>query len=371
MSEHPAARVFDVAVVGAGPSGAAAARRIASHGCRVALIDRSPFDAPRVGESLVPSVQPLLCELGVWTEFLALDPIPSHGTRSVWGQATPEMHSHLMSPWGCGWHVDRLAFDRMLVDAARRAGAVFFSATTTLDCERDAEGWSLTLSGRDSDDAESAFEVHARIVIDATGRSARLARRVGATRLVFDHLVGVATCVRGIDTTCEGYVMVETTADGWWYTSPLPGGGMMVMLMTDADLCGRADLSSSQTWWTHLHAASATRARVADHSPSWGPSVFSAVSQRLRRRDARSPWLAVGDASLAVDPITGSGVVRALRSARAGADAALSALDGSTDAIVEYEADRDDECTTYLHERVQYYGIEKRFESYPFWQRRR
>ena len=370
MAELEGTHAFDVAVVGGGPAGSTTARRLASHGCRVALIDSSSFDSPRVGESLVPSVQPLLRELGVWPEFLTLGPLPSHGTRSIWGEARPQAHSHLVSPWGCGWHVDRLAFDRMLVDAACRAGAVFFGATTTLGCDRSNNGWTLNLSARDEHEVKGSFEVQARVLIDATGRAARLARWVGATRVAFDRLVGIATQIGGIDTTGEGYVMVETTADGWWYTSPVPDGRMIVMLMTDADLCGRADLSSSETWWKHLQTAEATRARVAAGAPTWGPRVFSAVSQRLRRRDRRSPWLAVGDASLAVDPISGGGVVRALRSARVGAETALAILDGSTGAIDEYEANRDDEFTAYLQERGQYYGIEKRWSRHPFWQRR-
>ena len=370
MYERPTARTFDVAVVGGGPAGSATARRLASHGCRVALIDRSRFGAPRVGESLVPSVQPLLRELGVWREFLALGPLPSHGTRSLWGDGTPQAHSHIASPWGCGWHVDRLAFDRMLVSAARCAGTVFFDATTTLDCDRSAGGWTLTLIERRDDSRGDSYQVQARVLIDATGRSARIAHRVGATRLAFDCLVGVAMQVGGIDTTCEGYVMVETTADGWWYTSPVPDGSMMVMLMTDGDLCGRADLSSIATWWERLQTTEATSVRVTGGAPWWGPRVFSAISQRLRRRDQRSPWLAVGDASLAVDPISGSGVARALRSARAGAEAALAILSGDPQAIEEYEGNRDVECTVYLYERAQYYGIEKRWEKYPFWQRR-
>ncbi len=103
----------------------------------------------------------------------------------------------------------------------------------------------------------------------------------------------------------------------------------------------------------------------------WGPRIFSAVSQRLCRRELSAPGLAVGDASLAVDPISGSGVVRALRSARAGAEAALALLDGrASSAIVAYEADRDLECATYLQERAHYYGIEQRWQESPFWQRR-
>jgi flavin-dependent dehydrogenase len=111
--------------------------------------------------------------------------------------------------------------------------------------------------------------------------------------------------------------------------------------------------------------------RVLGGAPSWGPRAFSALSQRLRRAEHLTPWLAVGDAALAVDPISGSGVIRALRSARVGAETALILLDGGTShIIVAYEQDRDVECTTYLNERALYYGIERRWQRSPFWQRR-
>ena len=123
---------FDVAVVGAGPAGSATARWLALRGQRVALLERSRFDVPRVGESLAPAVQPLLVELGVWRQFLALKPLPSYGTRSHWGEATPRMHSHLLSPWGCGWHVDRRAFDLMLAQAACVCRLMLLSPSTTI-----------------------------------------------------------------------------------------------------------------------------------------------------------------------------------------------------------------------------------------------
>jgi flavin-dependent dehydrogenase len=364
---------FDIAVVGAGPAGAATSQRLAQGGCEVVLIERSHFDALRIGESLAPAVQPLLADLGLWPQFLALGPLPSYGTRSLWGGAMPQLHSHLVTPWGCGWHVDRLSFDCMLAQAARRAGATLLCETTLLRCDKSADGWALTLRERNEDGSEDKVSrLTARIVIDATGRSSRLAPWVGAERFLLDHLVGVAAQFDGLETTAEGYVMVETTADGWWYTAPVPGGRMMVMLMTDSDLCARADLGSLSVWRGRLEAVEATHGRVAGGTPVWGPRVLSAFSQRLLRRgDQRVPWLAVGDAALAVDPISGSGVVRALRTARAAAEAVFALLKGQTPHPIElYEADRDRECTTYLQERAMYYGIEQRWKESPFWQRR-
>ena len=355
---------FDVAIAGAGPAGSAAALRLAGQGCRVLLVERTSFDKPRVGESLAPAVQPLLRELGVWPEFMELQPLASNGTRSVWGGDTLEVYSHMFSPWGCGWHVDRLAFDRMLAGAAVRAGASLRVATAAVGCEQERDGWTLYL--RDT----GAYTIRARMFIDATGRGARLGACVNARRVLLDRLAGVAVQFQGIDSEPEGYVQVETTCDGWWYTAPVPPGRLMAMLMTDSDLCGRGRFAMGAQWMARLNAAPATQARLCHGHVSWGPQVFSAASHRLRRHE-RQPWIAVGDAALAVDPISGSGVVRALRTARASAETAVAVLEGRVEeAIGGYESARDAECTEYLRERAAYYGIERRWLNAEFWRRR-
>lgn len=362
------ATAYDVAVIGAGPAGAATALQLARAGCRVLLIERSTFDAPRVGESLAPSVQPLLVELGVWDRFLALGPLPCWGTRSVWGAAEPQVHSHLMSPYGCGWHVDRLRFDRLLAEAAVAAGATLLAGVRLGDCVEQRDGaWRLTVCG-----GERISQATVRVVVDAAGRGARVSQTLGAKRLVCDRLVGVAVLFGGVPNDSQGYTLVETSADGWWYSAPVGSDRMVVMLMTDGDLGGRGGLMCRANWQVRLQAAHATAARLGDAPAVWGPRVFSAVSQRLHRNDTASRWLAVGDAALAVDPASGSGVVRALRTARAGAEAALELLQRNSCAALEsYEADRDREFAHYLRERAMYYGLEQRWHESPFWQRRR
>src|SRR5690242_13456812 len=143
----------DIAIAGAGPGGAATARWLALAGCRVVLLERSRFDGPRVGESLAPTVQPLLNELGVWQEFLDLKPLPSYGTRSVWGEPLAAAHSHLQNPYLCGWHVDRVAFDRMLADSAVSAGAELVLDAQVLRCEFSSNG-SFRLSFARGDRAD-------------------------------------------------------------------------------------------------------------------------------------------------------------------------------------------------------------------------
>ncbi|CAA9514798.1 MAG: hypothetical protein AVDCRST_MAG67-3023, partial [uncultured Solirubrobacteraceae bacterium] len=61
----------DVAIVGTGPAGAAAAIACARSGLRVALLERSRLPRERPGETLHPGVEAPLRELGVLERVLA------------------------------------------------------------------------------------------------------------------------------------------------------------------------------------------------------------------------------------------------------------------------------------------------------------
>ena len=71
--------------------------------------------------------------------------------------------------------------------------------------------WTISLN--------TGEELRARLLIDASGRGANLARRLGAHILVDDHL----TCrwLSGRATGPAGLTIVEAVEDGGWYTAPL------------------------------------------------------------------------------------------------------------------------------------------------------
>jgi flavin-dependent dehydrogenase len=354
---------YDVVVAGAGPAGAAVARELAAAGVSVLLAERGRFDAERPGErpgeTLAPSVRPLLDALGVWERFAALGPLPSWGTRSVWGGGEPVERSHLTSAYGSGWHVDRAAFDRMLAEAAADAGATLRTGTAVTGCHHDGDRWRVTTS---------TGAVGCRVLVDATGRRAAAARALGARRVAFDRLTALAATWPA-DVRREGYLLVEAVPEGWWYTAPLPAGELVAVLMTDADVSRRAGLVTR--WRERLGAAPATAARLGGGEPT-AARVFPAASHRLLRAGDYRPWLAVGDAALAVDPASGSGVVRALRSASAGTWLTTRLLEHPAEAAAlldRHESARNDECTAHLTERAGYYAIERRFRT-PFWTRR-
>jgi flavin-dependent dehydrogenase len=359
--------ILDALIIGGGPAGTVTARWLASAGLAVAVAERAAYETARIGESLPPAARPLLAEAGMLDAFLAQGHEPSYQTRSAWGGPELAERDFIQSPYGSGWHLDRRRFDALLARTAAAAGARLLLEMEPVDLLRDRCGWRVTLCG-----PAGTATLRARFLVDATGRAATIGRRLGARRELHDRLVGAAVRLRrGPAGDLYGAsTLVEATADGWWYSAPLPDGEQVAVFMTDGDLCRRVGGSTPAGWFAQLHAARHTFRRVAAARPLGPPRVWPAISQRLLYAP-NGDWLPVGDAALAFDPLSSDGICFALRSARAAAAAVSAALAGDSTAPAAYAAANAQEFAAYLRTRAAHYALETRWPEQSFWRRRR
>jgi len=246
--DHPAHEV-DVAVVGGGPAGAAAALTLNTYSSlSVALIERSNYRRWRAGESLSPGVAPLLQYLRAWDAFLREEHQPAYGTAAAWGSEELVARDFMYTAQGQGWHLDRRLFDASLAYLAAERGAHIYSQAAARRVVWEAGGqWSLSLrDGRTG----AAFAVRARFVIDASGSPATVARRLGARRLVGDRLTGLVGVLQlpTNASTREAFTTVEATRDGWWYSTGLPGNQVVAAFMTDPQIIRAQRLHEPSAW---------------------------------------------------------------------------------------------------------------------------
>jgi flavin-dependent dehydrogenase len=345
---------FDVAIVGGGPAGMAMAIELAPS-LAVAVIDAREHRAIR-GETLAPGCRPLLARLGVYDAFLRGGHARCEGTMASWGAPSLHVTDYLLHPERNGWRLDRDAFDAMLAAEAERRGATLIAAHARAVI-RDGNLWRI--SGLSSS-----------LIVDATGRQAALARRLGAQRLVADNLVGISGVLEPrAPLRNENYPLIEARHDGWVYSTVAPRGEIVVVAMTDSDVAHVNDLHDADAWRRWIAGPPRTCARVAGASLRGTVTTASACSQRLDCA-AGDAWLAVGDAAAAFDPLSSQGIVSALRSGIDAAAAVRAWLAGDAEALARHAHAIAAAYDAYLTTRRSYYAMERRWRDEPFWQRR-
>ena len=142
-SIDPSRSDCDVVVLGGGPAGAAAAITLARGGHSVAVLEKSHYEEPRIGETLPPSARLPLADLGVWESFLSAGHLPAPGVASAWGEDELYETHFIFNPHGRGWHLDRQRFDAMLAQAASDAGALLYCDARIASCLPVAGGWEI------------------------------------------------------------------------------------------------------------------------------------------------------------------------------------------------------------------------------------
>lgn len=335
MTGTTGAERYDVAIVGAGPAGAATAIHLARVGRRVVVVDRATFprDKP-CAEYLSPAAEPLLAELGVLDEVEAARPARLRGFRvfapdggmfqaDFAGTRDGAGRAHFET----GLAVPRLLLDAALVGAARRAGAEV------------REGWRLgQIAREEAAEAHGAWmlapssgapPIHARLVIAADGVHSTVARRLGLHAPGRLHKVALVAHLRGI-AGLGAYGEMHVAGRRYVGLAPLEpadvGNLCNVAMVVDEARDGRALAGRAQEF---LLEALATfprlRGRLDRATVARKTLTISRVDVRARRL-SDAGLLLVGDAAGYYDPFTGEGIYRGLASARLAAGVAEEAL---------------------------------------------
>jgi len=360
----------DLLVLGAGPAGAATAMELARSGLTVLIVDASAGRGDKIGESLPPSVGPLLDRLGLREALLATQPLACYGNRSSWGgDGGLVEHDFIRDPLGHGWRVDRRRFDAALIEAACAAGATYRCRTRMVDAVvAEGAGWRLRLAG-----PRGATQLTAGFVVDASGRASAFGRRQGARRCRSDRLVAVvAFLVPEGPPASDAATLVEAARDGWWYSGLLPDGRLATAFVSEPDLLLLHDIRTVDGWQTLVGATEHTQARIGEHDYRLvAPPRLVAADSALLSPVAGEGWLAVGDAAASFDPLSSHGIGAALWSGEQAAGALRRFLTGDAAALTVYAETVARSYGSYLWMQHAYYQAEVRWHDALFWRRRR
>jgi flavin-dependent dehydrogenase len=294
----------DVCIIGAGPAGSTLAARLAALGYDVCLVERSAFPRPHLGESLSPGVLPLLEMIG------ARELVEAAGFWHV---------CNILMRWDQGLHqrrnsgsqgllVERGHFDGLLLERAKALGVRALQPAVIRDRWRDEDGWSVRIDAQGR-----TVDLRAAFLADASGRSARESahrRRTGCRTLA------LYAYWRGRN--LPGEPRIEAGTEAWYWGVPLPDGTYNTLAFVDVEQFRGGPPAPLVRRFHELIDRSELMAGCRDARMT-GRVLATDATSYIDDCSVGLRNIKVGEAALALDPLSSSGVQKAMQTALAGA----------------------------------------------------
>ena len=309
---------YDLAVIGAGPAGAAAATRAARGGAKVVVFEKAAHGRDKVcGDGLTPRAVAALHDLEVDLDALGVHRID--GLRMIAGRQRRELpwpeHGRFPSH-GAVW--PRRGLDAHLADLADKAGAEMVYETPALpilDGDRviGVEGGNRRIA--------------ADLTVVAAGAQGKVARMLGADRDP-DEPFGLAIrsyieSPRHADRHLEACLTLRdrhgTAVPGYGWMFPIGDGTVNIGVGALSTMRRFGDLNLNTLLDDY-------RALVRDE---WGlgeylerPRAWRLPMSTVKRHGPG--WVAIGDAAGLINPMNGEGIDYGLESGMLAADLFLT-----------------------------------------------
>jgi flavin-dependent dehydrogenase len=320
-----AAQTADVAVIGGGPAGAAAARLLSLWGRRVVVLTRGSNPRP-LAESLPPSCTKLFDQLGVRAVVDSAGFVRATGNTVQW--AGKPRAVEMFDPGIQGYQVSRDAFDDLLLGMSRASGATIVRDVNVTSVERSENAhWRVGYQG-----AGIASTIDVQWVLDCSGRAGVVARREWRRPAASARTIALVGVWDRADWPVKesSHTLVESYDGGWGWSVPVSDQRRYVTAMLDpaiTSIPGRARLA--EAYRDELSRTSMLK-ELVDGATLVGEPWGCDASAYSAERFTDDHLLLVGDAASFVDPLSSFGIKKALASAWLAAVAVNSALADAT-----------------------------------------
>ncbi|MCH8617724.1 NAD(P)/FAD-dependent oxidoreductase [Undibacterium sp. TS12] len=351
--------IVDALIIGAGPAGLTAALRLQQLGYSVHIVERSPtWPRPQIGEVLTPGIRNIVDMLDVNDALETLPYLTGLPTHLRWRSSMPETVQH-----GDAAVVNRGLFDATLMQVASQRGITISQPAQIRDITGKAHDWQVQLNL-----AGDVQQIQARLILDASGRNNSPQQFACAPRLSAMWAELEPDHIPASQLQCT---QVEALEHGWLWGTQLPDRRYRIMWVGDPHTAHAHMPGKAEQWLKKNCAYSQLFVELAQ--APWASRLQMCAATPYMSLDSwQDGRLKLGDAAFALDPISSSGVEKAMRfslQAVVAVHTMLSGADADHDELARqfYEQRLTETCARHQHWTKSYYAQAWCSEK-SFWQ---
>lgn len=377
-------QTYDVAIIGGGPSGSTTGTLLKKYApeLRVAIFERETFPREHIGESLLPTINRVLDEMGVWDKIEAANFPVKIGATYRWGTsddlwdfnllAIEEVNENDPRPgqyktWRqrSTFQVERAVYDEILLDHAAENGVEVFENTAVKKVLNDGirvEGLLL----------EDGTKVEAKYYIDCSGNIGILRRALGVpveepaslrNIAIWDHWNDAEWAV----TVGHGATRIQimSLGYGWIWFIPVSPTRTSIGFVCPAEYYKSAGKRPEELYMEAVRSEPRISKLIAKATPDGDVSAtkdWSFLSEKM----AGENWFLVGECAGFADPILSAGLTLAHVGAKECAYTILALLRGEHSPewlLTEFQERQQNRIRQHIRFANYWYSANKHFND--------
>ena len=321
----------DVLIIGGGPAGAIAAKKLVDAGYKVILIEKVKFPRFVIGESLLPRCNQLLEEAGM------LDSVSKAGFQFKGGVAFENEYNNLKivhfeqnmgQTHNSSFQVRREIFDEILLDEAEKSGTQVIFESEVVAYNEDKN----IISVIQKNGSEEKYT--AKKIIDASGYGRVLPRLLDLDSHSSLKLRNAIFCrvnndIRPTDGT-EGYIYVYIVGnnDAWIWNIPLSSTETSVGIVCSDEYYKSFNMNQEQFFDHIIENNPQAKQRYSKAQKVNEVGFIGGYSANVTKMFGKN-FVMVGNATEFLDPVFSSGVTLALESGAKAATLIIKEFQGN------------------------------------------
>ncbi|HEX8517258.1 MAG TPA: NAD(P)/FAD-dependent oxidoreductase [Bacteroidia bacterium] len=336
-------KLYDVIIIGGGPSGSTSATLLAQKGLSVLLLEKESFPREHVGESLIPLSYELLKKQGLIEEMRKISTrkpgvnfVDKDGVKqSLWCFKNVIKDESYLT-----FHVIRSAFDKLLLDNSVKKGAEVREQYNVKNVKLDRADKIVEVEAVNAEGQLEKFT--SKFIIDASGQSTFLGRKLGVKKSYAD-LDRVAVWSHWTNTEFdsalnEGVIKIVYLGGdkkGWMWVIPVSKEHLSIGVVINNSYVKekKQQYKDSEDWKKDFYlgelAESYLYKGMLKNAKMEHKVAMAGDYSYYCEKKYGDNFVMVGDAGAFLDPIFSSGIYVGMHSAELVADAIYEKLKGT------------------------------------------